>query len=276
MGTSARGQMATDADLAQTLSSLPIDVVGRLVDSSNNALVVKVAGSVDGAEVTAVYKPAAGERPLWDFPDATLARREVAAYLLMRHLGWDHVPLTVWRDQGPGGPGMIQRWIDGESADQFINLFEPTAVPQDWLPILEGRDAGNHPVVLAHSGSDQLAKITAFDFIANNADRKAGHLIVETSGSGSHLWAIDHGICFHVEDKLRTVLWGFVDRPLPDWLVADISAFVRGFGSFRSEVSVHLAVDEVDAVLRRAQDLLKLGKFPSPTGEGPAVPWPIF
>ena len=114
--------MATDADLANALSTSPLEVVGRLVDSSNNALVVNVDTTAREGEAVAVYKPAAGERPLWDFPDATIARREVAAYLLSQELGWDHVPMTVWRQDGPNGPGMIQRWIDGEVADEFINL----------------------------------------------------------------------------------------------------------------------------------------------------------
>jgi uncharacterized repeat protein (TIGR03843 family) len=268
--------MATDADLANALSTSPLEVVGRLVDSSNNALVVNVDTTAREGETVAVYKPAAGERPLWDFPDATLARREVAAYLLSQELGWDHVPMTVWRQDGPNGPGMIQRWIDGEVADEFINLFEPHAVPTGWLPILEGRDANNHPVVLAHHDNEQLERIALFDFIANNADRKGGHLIAEQAGSGQHVWAIDHGICFHIEPKLRTVIWGFVDRQLPESLLTDIQRLIRSFDQFRSLVDSHLSSAEIDAVLARARELVELGTFPAPSGQGPAVPWPIF
>ena len=274
MGTSARGQMAIDAEVALTLSTGSFEVVGRLVDSSNNALVVRTA--LGGQALTAVYKPAAGERPLWDFPDATLGRREVAAYLLSEHLGWGLVPLTVWREDGPGGPGMVQRWIEGDEATSFINLFGPQEVPVGWFPILEGRDATNEAVVLAHSDSPQLQRMAVFDVLANNADRKGGHLIATGESQVERVWAIDHGITFHTEPKLRTVLWGFAGRPLSAALLADVEAFVEDFSAFREQVSAHLDPDEVEVVRARARRLLESGEFPGPSGDGPAVPWPIF
>lgn len=266
--------MATDVDLQQALAHGELDVVGRLVDSSNNALVVKI--SIGNEERSAVYKPAAGERPLWDFPDATLGRREVAAYLLSEHLGWRQVPLTVWRQDGPGGSGMCQLWVDGESAADHIDLFSPDSVPADWLPILEGRDSANEPVVLAHRDSRSLERLAIFDLLANNADRKAGHLIATADTGTEKLWAIDHGITFHTEPKLRTVLWGFAGRTLPISIADDIRRFLADFDGFAASVSDHLSDHEIRAVQQRANELLDRNEFPLPSGQGPAVPWPIF
>ncbi len=266
--------MATDAELRDALQASRLEVVGRLVESSNNALVVKFQCANE--ERTAVYKPAAGERPLWDFPDATLARREVAAYLLSEQLGWSLVPLTVWRDDGPGGPGMCQLWVDGGPPAEYIDLFRPGAVPKEWLPILEGRDASGDPVVLAHADSPVLERLVIFDLLANNADRKAGHLIAAAEPHPGRLWAIDHGITFHVEPKLRTVLWGFAERPLPAELREAVQRFVDDSATFSASVRGHISKGEIAAVTARATALLNSAEFPLPDGRGPAVPWPIF
>ena len=266
--------MATDADLRDSLLASDLDPVGRLVDSSNNALVVRFEHG--GKEEAAVYKPASGERPLWDFPDATLARREVAAYLLSDLLGWNQVPLTVWREDGPAGPGMCQLWVDGTAPDDYIHLFRPQAVPADWLPILDGRDATNEPVVLAHADSSVLERLVIFDYLANNADRKAGHLIAGADSQGSRLWAIDHGITFHAEPKLRTVLWGFAQREIPADLLTAVRRFLDDVPIFAELVREHLSAEEIAAVSHRAVELLRNAEFPVPSGQSPAVPWPIF
>jgi uncharacterized repeat protein (TIGR03843 family) len=268
--------MATDVDLASLLSHSDLSVHGRLVDSSNNALVVEVANPSDSTPVVAVYKPAAGEQPLWDFPNTALARREVAAYALAQGLGWRVVPLTVWREEGPAGPGMCQIWIDTAPTDAYINLFPVADVPDTWHHILEGRDEHDNAVVLAHSDDDALRRLAAFDAIANNADRKAGHLLVSAAAANEHLWAIDHGLTFHTEPKLRTVLWGFAGQTLPQWLRSDLTAFISDSSAHGSALAEHLSPDEVDATFERASELLEAGEFPGPTNDGPAVPWPVF
>lgn len=268
--------MATDVDLASLLSDSELRVHGRLVDSSNNALVVEVANPTDSTPVVAVYKPAAGERALWDFPDTALARREVAAYALAQALGFQVVPLTVWRDEGPAGPGMCQVWIDTAPTDDYINLFPAADVPAGWHHILEGRDEHDTAVVLAHSDVDALRRLVAFDVIANNADRKAGHLLLSTAAPSGQLWAIDHGLTFHTEPKLRTVLWGFAGQDLPQWLSNDLAKFVKDASAHASTLAEHLTHGEVDATFERATALLEAGEFPAPTNDGPAVPWPVF
>lgn len=266
--------MATDDSRSTALATGPLTVVGRLVDSSNNALVADL--EVAGELRRVVYKPAAGERPLWDFPDGELGRREVAAFHLSASLGWDQVPLTVWRDEGPAGAGMCQLWIDGGTPDDYISLFAPAAVPADWLAILQGVDSVGAEVVLAHADVVELQRLAVFDYLANNADRKAGHLIVSEGDGIARLWAIDHGLTFHTEPKLRTVLWGFTGEELPRTIAIDIASFLERFGDFERSVSAHLPDEGLARVNARARELIEVGRFPAPRDDGPAVPWPIF
>jgi len=226
--------------------------------------------------VQVVYKPASGERALWDFPDVTLGRHEVAAYELSSALGWNQVPLTVWRDEGPAGPGMCQLWIDGELATAWVSVFGTDAVPGAWLSILEGIDASGRPLVLAHSPGVELQRLAVFDYLANNADRKGGHLIVDFSRGERNLWAIDHGLTFHTDPKLRTVLWGFAGEELPPEIRESVAGFVASFQHFESQVAGHLGATQISGVLTRAEALLAEPVFPRPSGNGSAVPWPIF
>ncbi len=268
--------MATVDDLSSLLRDSELTVHGRLLDSSNNALVVEIDDPEADQPIKAVYKPAAGERPLWDFPDTELARREVAAFDLARALRWTVVPPTVWRDAGPAGPGMCQLWIDTESTSSYVNLFATETAPVDWHAILEGRDEHDEPVVFAHSDSDDLRRLVAFDVIANNADRKAGHLLTNSSDGEIELWGIDHGLTFHTDPKLRTVFWGFAGEPLPHWLSSELAEFVAKFAQVAPQLAEHLSPAEVRATAARAEALLTAGEFPRPLGEGPAVPWPVF
>lgn len=274
MATSVRGQMATAADLALALRNAPLEIVGYLVDSSNGAFVASVSDA--GHQHQVVYKPLSGERPLWDFPNASLGRREVAAYQLAKFLGWHQVPVTVWRDDGPAGPGMCQLWVDGDEPDDFISLFTPDDVPSDWIAILAGSDAAGEPVALAHSSAECLQRLTIFDYLANNADRKAGHIIAHGLPTAREISAIDHGLTFHQEPKLRTVLWGFSGQPLPTAIRADLSDFLGEFPAFAQSVAEYLEPELIEAVRTRARIVAQQGTFPIPEGPGPAVPWPIF
>jgi uncharacterized repeat protein (TIGR03843 family) len=232
------------------LTSGELDVKGRLVDASNATLYCTISGT-DGsgrpAEAACVYKPVAGERPLWDFPEGTLAGRELSAYLVSHAAGWDVVPPTVYRD-GPFGPGMCQLWID---SDASVDLVE-----------------------LARSGSDaRLRQMAVFDAVVNNADRKIGHLLPDLGG---HLYGCDHGVCFAPEYKLRTVLWQWRGKKLPDAAVAalrQLSRLLDG-GSLAAELTGWLSAEEITATARRIELLLEHGVHPYPPTDWPAVPWP--
>ena len=238
----ARRAEAASLDL---LATGELDVQGRLVDASNATLYCTV--SANGAEAACVYKPIAGERPLWDFPDGTLAGRELAAYLVSRAGGWDVVPPTVYRD-GPFGPGMCQLWID---ADEAVDLVE-----------------------LARSGDDaRLRQMSVFDALVNNADRKIGHLLPMTSGQ---LYGCDHGVCFSAEYKLRTVLWQWRGKKLTPAAMAALRHTHDELtkGDLGDELSRWLTPAEVGATIRRVERLLALKTHPYPPTDWPAVPWP--
>ena len=186
-----------------------MDITGRLVDASNATLFG--TANADGVELKCVYKPVRGERPLWDFPDGTLAGREVATFLISEAAGFDVVPHTVLRD-GPFGPGMVQVWVDTEDERELVDVCPPAEVPTGWIGVLRARGERGRPAVLVHADTPALRRMAAFDVVVNNADRKGGHVLAGTDG---HLYGVDHGLTLHVEDKLRTVLWGWVGQPLP-------------------------------------------------------------
>jgi len=237
------------ADALRLLRDGKLSVEGRLVEASNATLYCGVA--LDGVAAACVYKPVAGERPLWDFPEGTLAAREVAAYLVSEATGWEIVPPTVLRD-GPFGPGMCQLWID---VDESVDL-----------------------ALLARSDHPQLRRMAVFDAVVNNADRKGGHLL--PTGDG-HVWGVDHGVCFSVEDKLRTLLWRWRGRPLTDEateVLGELEAALDPDGShpLRATLAALLAPREVTATRRRVRRLLRTGLHPQPSEEWPAIPWPPF
>ena len=222
-----------------------LEIVGRLVEASNATLYCRVR--LDAKQAACVYKPVAGERPLWDFPDGTLAGREVAAYAVSQTAGWGTVPPTVLRD-GPFGPGMCQLWID---VDESVDV----------VAMLRGSDPRLRPIVL-------------FDAVVNNADRKSGHLLPTDTG---RIFAVDHGVCFAATDKLRTLLWNWAGEPL----AGDESNLLR---RLRSDLDNGLGValadlltpDEIEATAARVDRLLASGTLPVPTDDWPAVPWPPF
>lgn len=248
-----------------------ITVQGRLVDASNATLFCTL-GKGD-PETRCVYKPVAGERPLWDFPDGTLAGREVAAYLVSEGLGWSVVPPTVLRD-GPFGPGMCQLWVETDPAVDLVDVLAPAAVPPGWLHVLDALGSAGEPVVLGHADDDRLRRMAVLDVVLNNADRKGGHVL---PGPDGVVRGVDHGVCFHAEPKLRTVLWGWAGDGLTlaerECLDALGCALDGGLGG---QLLGLLSPREVTACRRRVDRLLRDGHLPYP-GEGwPAIPWPPF
>jgi uncharacterized repeat protein (TIGR03843 family) len=232
-------------DALRLLREGDLAVEGRLYDASNATLYCTV--TLDGVTAACVHKPIAGERPLWDFPDGTLAYREVAAYLVSEAFGWDVVPPTVMRE-GPFGPGMCQLWID---VDESVDL-----------------------AMLARSDHPQLRRMAVFDAVVNNADRKGGHLLPTPEG---HVYGVDHGVCFSVEDKLRTLLWRWRGRRLPEEALDGLSA-VRALleGELVAGLEGLLHPDEVTATVLRVDRLLATRRYPLPSDDWPAIPWPPF
>lgn len=234
-------------------------LLGRLADASNGTFL-----AIDDDAVAWVYKPVAGEVPLWDFPRHTLSRREVAAYAISEELGLGIVPLTLWHD-GPAGEGSLQRWIEASRSD-LVDLLRPEDVTQDWLPVVAGTDQDGLPVVLCHRDDERLRAMALFDAVINNSDRKAAHIISE----GESLRGVDHGVSLHVEPKLRTVLWGFAGSP---FTVGELGLLDEVAGWTRP-LADGLVEEEWKALSERARALRSAGSFPRPGGGWPSIPWP--
>ncbi|HEY6798501.1 MAG TPA: SCO1664 family protein [Kineosporiaceae bacterium] len=266
------------------LSRGQLEVRGRLVDASNATLYSAV--TLDGVEAACVYKPVAGERPLWDFPTGTLAHREVAAYVLSAALGWDVVPPTVLRD-GPFGPGSVQLWIGTETgADDapeisdpgagLVDIVPPDQVPPGWLQVLRAQNYEGTPVSLVHADDPDLRRMAVFDVVANNADRKGGHIL---RAPGGGVCGVDHGLTFNVDEKLRTVLWGWAGRRLPAEIIEVLRALCRDLadeGLLHEELRRLLTDAEVTRTRMRVARLLESGRHPRPGASRHPIPWPAF
>jgi uncharacterized repeat protein (TIGR03843 family) len=272
-------------DALDLLSRGALEVRGRLVDASNATLFAVV--ELDGVQARCVYKPVAGERPLWDFPNRTLARREVAAYVLSAATGWDVVPPTVLRD-GPYGTGSVQWWVgpvevdaDGdpvvaEPGAGLVDIVSPAQVPPGWLHVLRAQSYEGSPVSLVHADDPALRRMAVFDVIANNADRKGGHLLRDLDGS---LRGVDHGLTFNVEDKLRTVLWGWAGQRLPGEVVEalrPLAADLDAEGRLYRQLRRLLSEAEVQRTRVRMAKLLDSGRHPRPGASRHPIPWPAF
>jgi uncharacterized repeat protein (TIGR03843 family) len=233
----------TNAELVEVLTRGEIEVLGRIVESSNQALLVEVTWNE--TTVKACYKTELGERPLWDFPGG-LWRREVAAWVLSDYLGLDLIPITVARDHGPFGPGSLQRWIEETTGDHYFTLSDREDL-EEWFQSL-----------------------VAFDLIANNTDRKSGHVIFD----GHRCWAIDQGLCFGEEEKVRTVMWDFGGFEIGP---SDRSALERALALPDDLLAEYLNLEEIGEIRHRAASLLENGYFPEPDEdrEWPPYPWPL-
>lgn len=236
--------MAT-VDKFTVLTEGTLKVTGRLVDASNATLYATV--TLEDQEIVCIYKPIAGERPLWDFADGSLAHREYSAYLVSQALGFHIVPLTILRD-GPYGVGMVQEWITLNEEIDLANFFS--------------------------TDNPSLRSMALFDAIVNNTDRKIGHILPV---SEDEVYGCDHGVTFHVDDKLRTVLWQWADVSFTD---SEMELLRNAEKMLRDDLSHHLepfiTPSEIDATLMRVERLLSEGKFPLPNPDWPAIPWPAF
>lgn len=232
----------SDADVADVLARGEVGIVGRMPWSSNATFLVEAC--LDGRTARGIYKPHAGERPLWDFPDG-LYRREVAAHELSAALGWEVVPLTILRDDLPHGVGSLQRFVEADFEQHYFTLLD---------------DEATHP---------QLRRMAVFDIVSNNTDRKGGHCLVDCDG---HIWGIDNGLSFHAEFKLRTVIWDFAGEPIAPELLADLEQLLDE--GLPTTVATLLGTFERDALLTRARALLREGELPFDE-TGRRYPWPL-
>ncbi len=240
-------ELAIDTVL-NVLQNGEVTIKGEFEWGSNYTFLAEVSQASE--TLLSVYKPSRGERPLWDFPAASLARRETAAFVVSEALGWQLVPPTVYRKRGPIGPGSLQLFIEHDPEQHYFNLSE--------------------------ADRRSLRPAVVFDLLINNADRKGSHLLFDER---HHLWLIDHGICFHAEDKLRTVIWDFAGEPIPDKLCADVQSFIlkmKADGSLAGQLQPLLTQKELRALVARAEHLLTLGQFPKPDPEQRSFPWPLL
>jgi uncharacterized repeat protein (TIGR03843 family) len=270
------------------LRSGTLTVLGRIRSASNATFLCEA--NLDDRQAHCVYKPVAGEAPLWDFPDGTLAGREVSAYLVSAALGWSVVPYTVLRD-GPAGRGMVQRWVDqpgdvlddtevDAAADEapdadpdLVDLLPAGHVPPGFLPVLQAYDYAGDEVTLVHADDARLRRMAVFDVIINNADRKGGHILAGVDGG---VYGVDHGVSLHSEDKLRTVLWGWAGKPVDDDALRDIACLRDALlGDFDQTLRPHVTNREIDALYARTVGLLENPVMPSPDRRRP-IPWPAF
>ena len=253
-----------DSDLAEG----ELEITGRITTASNATFLARIGDSV------VVYKPIAGERPLWDFPDGDLASREVAAYLVSEVFGWNIVPRTWLRD-GPLGAGMVQLWRDIDPEQDAVDLVPAGSVPDEgWRYVFNGRDNQDEAVTLIHEDSPALRRMAVFDVVVNNADRKGAHVLAMADG---HRHGVDHGLTFHVEHKLRTVLWGWLgDELTADELAGIDRVCAQLDGALGVALAELLTSREIAALAARCNRLRRNGRFPAPHGEMPAVPWPLF
>jgi uncharacterized repeat protein (TIGR03843 family) len=268
------GSPATELDPAAVRTCLTrgtMTVDGRVLPASNITLVGEV--ELDGVSLRCVYKPVSGERPLWDFPSGTLAAREVAAYEISELAGWHVVPVTVLTD-GPFGAGMVQQWIDVEG-QELVDVVPEGDVPPGWRHVLDAYDGTEQPVSLVHADVRGLRDLAVFDAVVNNADRKAGHVLVDRDG---RVRGCDHGLTFHVDDKLRTVLWGWAGERLGG---ADREGLHRlqqelDRPAATGELCRLVSEQEVSRLRHRLRRLLNRGRFPQPPEGWRAIPWPVF
>ncbi len=270
--------------LCHVLGHGDITLEGRLLTASN-ATFVGVA-SLGDDHVGCVYKPVRGEHPLWDFPDGTLAARERASYCVSEATGWGLVPLTVLRD-GPFGPGMVQRWIVGpeeaeddppqpsvEPATDLVDVVPLGAVPEGWRHVLDAEDQRRTPVTLVHADHPALRRMAVLDAVLNNADRKGGHIL---HGTDDRVYGVDHGVTFHTDPKLRTVLWGWAGERLPADCLQGLRRIRQALdGELGDQLTELLSPPEWTATAERVAGLLDTGTFPLPSGHWPSIPWPAF
>jgi uncharacterized repeat protein (TIGR03843 family) len=268
-----------EPDDCELLQRGELTVIGRIRSASNATFLCEA--HLGERQAHCVYKPIAGEAPLWDFPDGTLAGRELSAYLVSDALGWNIVPYTIIRD-GPAGRGMLQLWVDQpgdevgddvQTGPDLVDLLPAGHIPPGYLPVLQAYDYAGDEVTLVHADDIRLRRMAVFDVLINNADRKGGHIL---SGVDGHVYGVDHGVSLHVDDKLRTVLWGWSGKPVDDETLETVARLRDQLcGELGDQLCAHITGREVNALHARAVALLDNPVIPTPDRRRP-IPWPAF
>ncbi|MFC0598106.1 SCO1664 family protein [Streptomyces palmae] len=264
----------TPPDPTELLARGELTVRGRVREASNAVLYCTI--EYDGHSAACVYKPVAGERPLWDFPDGTLAQREVAAYEVSRATGWDLIPPTVLRE-GPYGQGMCQVWVepsDEDGAPRLLALVDGEEPGPGWKAVGFAEVGEGRTALLVHADDDRLRRLAVLDAVINNGDRKGGHLLPTADG---RVYAIDHGVTFNAEDKLRTLLWGWAGEPLPEealGVLRGLAAALVDGEPLAARLARLITPAELEALRARIAALLETGRHPEPSGQWPPIPWP--
>jgi len=255
-------------DAATEVPAGELELVARIPSASNAAFLASIGNTA------VIYKPSAGEKPLWDFPDGDLAQRERAAYLVSEALGWGIVPPTVLRD-GPFGAGMVQLWREPAEVPHAVELASPDTPPgAAHRRVFEVIGEPDFPVAILHEDSPALRRIAVFDAMINNADRKGGHILEMADG---HRHGVDHGLAFHVDDKLRTVLWGWAGDELTDAELTGVSRVRTALsGRLGTALAELISPYELEMLDLRCELLLSDGAFPAPRGSWHVVPWPLI
>lgn len=274
------GPALSDEQALEVLRTAVVEPVGVLTQASNLTLLVELQdGSGAASGHRAVYKPARGEQPLRDFPHGTLAAREVAAYLVSREGGFEIVPPTLLR-HGPLGEGSLQWWVDqdperlADPSGGLVEVMAPADLGPGWLPVVSGADEHGQEVVVAHADDPRLRRMAVLDVLLGNADRKAAHLTLDQQG---RLRGFDHGLSMHVDDKLRTVLWGWAGQPLSAPERRCVEAVLEGVdGDLGTTLADLLSVLEAEALRARARGLLGSGVFPGTPVDRYPLPWPLW
>jgi uncharacterized repeat protein (TIGR03843 family) len=271
--------MTPTDDQREVLRDGELTVLGRIRSASNATFLCE--STLAERSVHCVYKPISGEQPLWDFPDGTLAGRELGAYLISTQLAWNIVPYTIIRD-GPAGRGMLQLWVEqpGDTSDtdlkpgpDLVDLFPANKLQPGYLPVLRAYDYAGDEVILMHSDDIRLRRMAVFDVLINNADRKGGHILYGLDG---HVYGVDHGVCLHVENKLRTVLWGWAGTPVDEQTLTAVSGLADALsGPLGDALDGPITRAEVAALRRRTCALLDDPVMPGPNRHR-AIPWPAF
>ncbi|MGV0645797.1 SCO1664 family protein [Mycolicibacterium sp. XJ879] len=269
----------TSSGPSEVLRGGELTVIGRIRSASNATFLCEA--HLGERQAHCVYKPIKGEAPLWDFPDGTLAGRELGAYLVSVALGWNIVPYTIIRD-GPAGRGMLQLWVDqpGDDPDDepvsgpdLIDLLPVGHIPPGYLPVLRAYDYAGDEVTLVHADDLRLRRMAVFDVLINNADRKGGHILCGVDG---HVYGVDHGVCLHAEDKLRTVLWGWAGKPVDDQMLESVNRLREELrNGLGEQLTEHITRREIAALEARAVELLANPVMPTPDRHRP-IPWPAF
>lgn len=261
---------ATDAELEAILREAALRPLGRIVESSNRAILVDL-----GDGLHAIHKPVAFERPLWDYPTGNLASRERAAYLICRAMDLHLVPPTIMRE-GPWGIGSVQLWVGdpGAPLQEVVTVCHEDDIPQGWVTVLQAQDDAGAPLALAHAGTAEVRSAAVLDAVLNNSDRKGGHLAIGPDG----LRGFDHGVSLGVDDKLRTVLWGWAGQPLDPVDLAAVERLRAALqaGPVRAELGELITRSEIQALLDRLTRLVRERRHPLPSQEWPAIPWPAM